>query len=76
MDSKTLNCVFLKIKEIALLCEPISQHNDCGSYLETFVTLNYPQEETDVQTELEKLDRERMLHIRELKRIQNEDSSK
>ena len=46
------------------------------NYLETFVTLNYPQEETDVQTELEKLDRERMLHIRELKRIQNEDSSK
>ncbi|CAH3189946.1 unnamed protein product, partial [Porites lobata] len=33
-------------------------------------------EETDVQTELEKLDRERMLHIRELKRTQNEDSSK
>ncbi|KAM7427763.1 Serine/threonine-protein kinase tousled-like 2 [Porites harrisoni] len=34
------------------------------------------KEKTDVQTELEKLDGERMLHIRELKRIQNEDSSK
>ena len=68
-------CIF-EIKYIALLCEPISEHSGCGSYLETFVTLNYPQEETDVQTELEKLDRERMLHIRELKRIQNEDSSK
>lgn len=38
--------------------------------------LGLKKEETDVQTELEKLDRERMLHIRELKRIQNEDSSK
>lgn len=34
------------------------------------------QEETDLQIELEKLDRERNLHIRELKRIHNEDNSK
>ena len=34
------------------------------------------QEETDLQIELEKLDRERNLHIREIKRIHNEDNSK
>ena len=34
------------------------------------------QEETDLQMELEKLDRERNLHIRESKRIHNEDNSK
>ncbi|KAK2570248.1 Serine/threonine-protein kinase tousled-like 2 [Acropora cervicornis] len=34
------------------------------------------KEETDMQVELEKLDRERNLHIRELKRIHNEDNSK
>ena len=39
-----------------------------------FFTFN--QEETDLQLELEKLDRERNLHIRESKRIHNEDNSK
>ncbi|XP_067020396.1 serine/threonine-protein kinase tousled-like 1 isoform X2 [Acropora muricata] len=34
------------------------------------------KEETDMQVELEKLDRERNLHIREIKRIHNEDNSK
>ncbi|PFX19375.1 serine/threonine-protein kinase tousled-like 2 isoform X1 [Stylophora pistillata] len=34
------------------------------------------KEETDLQMELEKLDRERNLHIRESKRIHNEDNSK
>ncbi|XP_068747378.1 serine/threonine-protein kinase tousled-like 2 [Montipora capricornis] len=34
------------------------------------------KEETDLQVEQEKLDRERNLHIRELKRIHNEDNSK
>jgi len=36
----------------------------------------FHQEETDLQMELEKLDRERNLHIRESKRIHNEDNSK
>jgi len=34
------------------------------------------KEDTEVQMELEKLERERNLHIREMKRIQNEDSSR
>ncbi|XP_052094813.1 serine/threonine-protein kinase tousled-like 2 isoform X1 [Mytilus californianus] len=34
------------------------------------------KEDSDVQLELEKLERERNLHIRELKRIHNEDSSR
>lgn len=34
------------------------------------------KEDSDVQVELEKLERERNLHIRELKRIHNEDSSR
>ena len=34
------------------------------------------KEESDVQIELEKLEKERNLHIRELKRIQSEDSSR
>ena len=34
------------------------------------------KEESDIQIELEKLEKERNLHIRELKRIQSEDSSR
>ena len=34
------------------------------------------KEETDLQAEMEKLERERNLHIRELKRIHNEDNSR
>ncbi|BFZ02002.1 hypothetical protein BsWGS_05041 [Bradybaena similaris] len=34
------------------------------------------KEDTDLQLEMEKLDRERNLHIRELKRIHNEDNSR
>ena len=34
------------------------------------------KEDGDLQLELEKLERERNLHIRELKRIVNEDSSR
>ena len=34
------------------------------------------KEDIDLQLELEKLERERNLHIRELKRIHNEDSSR
>ncbi|XP_013399734.1 serine/threonine-protein kinase tousled-like 2 isoform X1 [Lingula anatina] len=34
------------------------------------------KEDTDLQSELEKLERERNLHIRELKRIHNEDNSR
>ena len=34
------------------------------------------KEEVDLQSELEKLERERNLHIRELKRIHNEDHSR
>lgn len=34
------------------------------------------KEDSDLQMELEKLERERNLHIRELKRIHNEDSSR
>lgn len=34
------------------------------------------KEDIDVQIEMEKLERERNLHIRELKRIHNEDSSR
>ena len=34
------------------------------------------KEDSDLQLELEKLERERNLHIRELKRIHNEDSSR
>ena len=34
------------------------------------------KEDSDLQLELEKLERERNLHIRELKRIVNEDSSR
>lgn len=34
------------------------------------------KEDTEVAQELEKLERERNLHIREMKRIQNEDSSR
>lgn len=34
------------------------------------------KEDTDLQLELEKLERERNLHIRELKRIHNEDQSR
>lgn len=34
------------------------------------------KEDVDVQLELEKLERERNLHIRELKRIHNEDNSR
>lgn len=33
------------------------------------------QEEAEIQAELERLERVRNLHIRELKRINNEDSS-
>lgn len=34
------------------------------------------KEDADVQLEMEKLERERNLHIRELKRIHNEDQSR
>jgi hypothetical protein len=34
------------------------------------------QEEIDLQFEVEKLDRERNLHIREMKRLQHEDDSR
>ena len=34
------------------------------------------KEETDLQTELEKLEQERNIHIRELKRINSEDASR
>ena len=34
------------------------------------------KEDQDLQLEMEKLERERNLHIRELKRIHNEDNSK
>ena len=34
------------------------------------------REESELQMELEKLERERNLHIRELKRIHNEDNSR
>ena len=34
------------------------------------------KEDTEIASELEKLERERNLHIREMKRIQNEDSSR
>ena len=34
------------------------------------------KEDTDLQQEIEKLERERNLHIRELKRIHNEDQSR
>ena len=34
------------------------------------------KEESDIQLELEKLEKERNLHIRELKRIQSEDASR
>ena len=34
------------------------------------------KEDVDIQLELEKLERERNLHIRELKRIHNEDNSR
>lgn len=34
------------------------------------------KEDADIQLELEKLERERNLHIRELKRIHNEDNSR
>lgn len=34
------------------------------------------KEDIDLQSELEKLERERNLHIRELKRIHNEDNSR
>ncbi|KAK7486234.1 hypothetical protein BaRGS_00022557 [Batillaria attramentaria] len=40
----------------------------------TFMTLK--KEDADLQLELEKLERERNLHIRELKRIHNEDNSR
>jgi tousled-like kinase len=33
------------------------------------------KEESELQSELDRLDRERNLHIRELKRVQNEDQS-
>lgn len=35
----------------------------------------YLQEEAEIQAELERLERVRNLHIRELKRINNEDNS-
>lgn len=34
------------------------------------------KEEAELQAELDRLDRERNLHIRELKRVQNEDQSR
>ena len=34
------------------------------------------KEDTDLQTELEKLEQERNIHIRELKRIHSEDASR
>lgn len=34
------------------------------------------KEETEIQQELERLERERNLHVRESKRIQNEDQSR
>lgn len=37
---------------------------------------NLKKEDADLQLELEKLERERNLHIRELKRIHNEDQSR
>ena len=36
----------------------------------------WPQEDANLSSELEKLERERNLHIRELKRISAEDSSR
>lgn len=41
----------------------------------TLPTCIHLQEEAEIQTELERLERVRNLHIRELKRINNEDSS-
>lgn len=38
--------------------------------------ISLKKEDMEVTTELEKLERERNLHIREMKRIQNEDSSR
>lgn len=40
-----------------------------------FVFFPPSQEEAEIQAELERLERVRNLHIRELKRINNEDSS-
>lgn len=38
--------------------------------------ISLKKEDTEVAVELEKLERERNLHIREMKRIQNEDGSR
>lgn len=46
----------------------------CGVFW--FLWFFFPsQEEAEIQAELERLERVRNLHIRELKRINNEDSS-
>lgn len=44
----------------------------CGVFFCLFFS---SQEEAEIQAELERLERVRNLHIRELKRINNEDSS-
>lgn len=54
------------------------QHAYCGFVLCAQVLIIYCfrlQEEAEIQAELERLERVRNLHIRELKRIHNEDNS-
>lgn len=54
------------------LPSPCSQSSDVPLYVCLCESL---QEEAEIQAELERLERVRNLHIRELKRINNEDSS-
>lgn len=54
---------------------------DCSPFLSDNVSFQLRQsalkkEDADLQLEMEKLERERNLHIRELKRIHNEDQSR
>lgn len=74
--------IFIYIVLLSVLSFSYIFHHEAMYYMRTFFTspqlrqTALKKEDTDLQQEMEKLERERNLHIRELKRIHNEDQSR
>lgn len=74
--------IFIYIVLLSVLSFSYIFHQEAMYYMRTFFTspqlrqTALKKEDTDLQQEMEKLERERNLHIRELKRIHNEDQSR
>ena len=65
----------LKLRVLSLK-KVIALINRLYKAIQDEVTLDFIQKEGEMASEMEKLERERNLHIRELKRIQAEDKSR